>query len=475
MRVPLALAMFWSLLLFAAAYVPTAQQFVSVTTEPGDVAQITLLRTHGVNYSLISINGNETFIFDPAAGAEVNGSAEAVRILTEDVYIRAGFDGKIASYHAAIAAFSAGKRDDEAQCRQLLGTDKLPCTDRESCVRACFAVPLCAGVVNADQFWQSSRNWTNDTSSLNSATVDFEKNLDEMREGGVRIQEKIAILDDMLRLTGVLYDNPIVLNRTDSGCGEKSTKKCFEYCKHPDYQVQELQSMRSSLITLKNDLDELSRVQSRASAILSSSAAQRAYLSSRGGKWDDLRMHGRAEIERLNESYANISGIVRYADAEAKINASNDLYLLMLYVADAGSYRRALGMQNQLGIAIDGANGKIREAADRRALVQGKLSDLSIKLNKSRALIGNESAAPIDEEISSLSSQLSNPLDYEQLPGFEAAIDGLDASLNDLIVNATVAGEEKPESGASKLPIPCPVATGLVLGIGLLATINKDY
>jgi hypothetical protein len=466
----------------------TAQQFISITTEPDDAVQIRTLQANDAKYSLILINGNETFIFDPSSGKEINGSALAMKILAEDVYARANFDSKLELSKSTIAAFLAGKKNDEAQCRQLLGTDKLPCTDRESCVRACFGVPLCEGVINADQFWESSRSWTNDTSNLNSAAVDFEKDLDAMREGGVRIQEKIDALDGIIALSDTLYDNPVVLNRTDEGCSGTVTKKCFEYCKHPNYQRGSLVSLRSSLASLKEDLSALSGVQSRANSILFATFAQRTYLSTRAGRVYDLRSSGKYALLRLNESYADASKVIRYSAAEEKIAAANSIYSHILNLSDEGLYGKALAREADFRSAIDTANEKVSEAREKRDAVLARLAAVSEKLNKSRAVIGNESAAPAEEEIMSLTDQMHSVLDYEQLPGFDTAIEDLDNSINGLIVNATVSGAspqagedgqqglggQAGQAGSAKIPhLPCPAATGLILGIGLIAVLAR--
>ncbi|MEM4633950.1 MAG: hypothetical protein QW275_02225 [Candidatus Anstonellaceae archaeon] len=137
--------------------------------------------------------------------------------------------------HASISSLKNRRDKGEAACRILLGTDRNPCTDYESCIRACYSVtsfcqPVALGA--GKPFINTILKFENDS-----------RNLDEAYDAEGNAYAKV--------IENRTYENSLgyvdAVENLVKAAEEASQNRLFEdysYCFAPDYSIQELKEVR---------------------------------------------------------------------------------------------------------------------------------------------------------------------------------------------------------------------------------------
>ena len=191
-------------------------------------------------------------------------------------YISQGYSSNISfsDIHAGIASVASNREKGEAACRVLLGTDRIPCTDFESCQRACYSVTsfcqpvaLGAGRVFINEIWK----FENSSRLLTEAYLNESLAYNAL-SGGVTPAGANAYLGSLVEV-----------NRAATAASKNALFDGYSYCFAPDYALPVITNMElaaqkryagaAPFFTLP---DDAMQVRQRTNAALANEASQQA-------------------------------------------------------------------------------------------------------------------------------------------------------------------------------------------------------
>ncbi len=431
-------------------------------------------------YVIASLNGAEAFLVSNVTGEQVTDLAVVESMLREDVYGRARFANRSAEIGLIIEEFNRSRGVGERQCRQYTGTGSFPCIDRESCIVACFSVPVCSALVNADGFWGAIFNWSSKTGRIDILSQEFSRGIGGMAGGGAAIDAQVARLDEIAALAGANRDNGLFKNSSFAECTGSGAARCFDFCPQIDYREQRLLAAKAVLVALRTQLSELSLQGARAARIIGNGQRQTEYMERRGELIAKHRLFVAVMRYNATGAYANASAIAHDAELDAlmlELNAT--LNQSEQYERDK-MYRRALETEPEIEALVDRIWEGAQQIKGRHAQIAGKLGYAGEKIERARGLgAKNSTVRALYFEHSRLGAKLNSTLEVGGFAGLEAKVDRLNADAEAAIVEAALArGNEsgtgtRPTQPATPAPPPCALPLAALALLGLWASFGR--
>ncbi|VVB57892.1 Uncharacterised protein [Candidatus Anstonella stagnisolia] len=462
----LARTLIFALALFSICSAATVSNFISATFEPDQKVSQGALGASSGSYSLIIVDGTETFVFDNTAGSPVLDKEKIKQILIEDLYSRANFASTLADAKALEAKAQAANDATELKCMQSTGSDMHECTNKDSCILACMSSPLCqSGLLYADGSWESILAWTNEKKKFDASLSSFTAGIDSIKDGGSAIDSKLSTLDSILLSANNISQNPLFLNRTDDGC-RNGTRRCFEWCAKIDYSVPSLLSMRSSFVSLKSALAPLGQQAQRASDLLARSTDTQAYVDTRAAKLAAFKGSMASELSSLQRDYSNLPA--KDDSIGKRIASLTNLSQSIGVQGDAGYIHLSLSRSAEFSSEATSIRTLITASSSNAAALQKSVDELDVKIQKSSATLGNGTLGPYSLNLSIIKGKLAGKPDASSISAMRAEVSALDSSLDKQIVQASLEGKSPsaPSSG-------CALPIGFISLVALFAFASK--
>ena len=469
--------------LFSAA---PADSFISKYVEADQQTSYSGIFTNSGKYFIMKLDGLETFLMDNITGQPVEGSVTMERLLREDVYARAEFENKKAGLLSTIREFNTTKYENERKCRQYTGTDTHQCKDRESCVVACFAVPVCTTIINADGFWQSVYNWSESTYRLDSVASQFEPGIGGIAQGGAVIDSQIAKLDEMIFIARANWENSLFKNRSFPECVGLGAARCFDFCPRIEYSISKLQSARSTLVVLKTQLSALSLQQARAGKIIERGDAQKKYVEGRGAMLAQHRIFVVGAVFNASEAFG---------EANKTLNDSQ-LRVLMWQLAEKTNesemfekdemYKLEFATAMEIGSLSERVVNRSKQIISQREKIESDLGSAGLKIAKAAEVGANGTVVRgLNFTYSRLARKIGGKLDTAELPGIASEVGALGGEAGRAVVDALLANQSARGAGGDnesttlQIQIPrelkcqLPIALASIAIIGAFASVRR--
>ena len=430
------------------------QMFLTYSFEPDAGASYSPLLCDG-NYYLVSAGGHETYVVDGSNGSAVKDVSKLTGLLEQDAQDRAGYESKISSAISFPSDVGAAKAASEAKCLQYIGDDSDPgCTDRQSCLVSCFSVPQCEIIVQSGGFLEAAMEWDFKRKEYSSVLGAYSDGIDAIRFDSRAIDGKMSLLSNLSALAANMSQNSIFLTKGDAGCsGKNITRRCYEYCPRIDYSASRIQTQLQDLAALKTALSTIASQGLRAEAIANQSAANDAYLSSRGRDYEEFRLRMKNDIRTLKAESAELAKTVKDPSIALAISRLENLSEKAKNYSDSGHYKKALAMRQEFGSLSNGTSSLIDFDSAQYVSLALEMESFSEKAASSAWLIGNQSAAVHLKKLSSLKANYSAPLTLPALSAANATLSALSASLaSEIASKAVQAGNSsKPPQPPSQI------------------------
>lgn len=475
-----ALAVAFALVLLPACAAQTLESFLSSTFEPGWQPSTTALYFTSGTYTLMLVDGQETFIFDHSTGSPISSQEALEQVLKEDIYAKANYAQVLANSQSLAQQVRDAKQQTEGQCLLYTGIAQHPCIDKDTCIVACSSAPICAnGLLYSEGGWESLLAWSDEKKEFDAALSSFEQDIESIVAGAAAIDPKISRLDAMLASISAIGENPLFLNHTDFGCSN-GTRRCFEFCEKINYSVELISSQRDALSTLKLSLALLPGQPARAAALLNRTLEAQYYVATRASKFYTLKINMAAETSALQKQYSQLP--LTDAQLGVRISLLSNLSTQIAAQGDNGSLRIALSRSGEFSQQAAGIKSSLDLLSSSYNSLQKSANGLDAKLQKSRAIIGNETAAMFSRNLSIIQARLLAKPPSSEIAQLGSKIASLEASLDKEIVSSSIGQANQtpapplppsqPEQAPpSSLP-PASSGEACALPIGLIALIT---
>ncbi|MCX8194773.1 MAG: hypothetical protein N3G22_01550 [Candidatus Micrarchaeota archaeon] len=467
---------FFAMLSLAWAAKTPLEKFVDYSFEPDQNVSYQKLLSKG-DYYLVIADSVETYIVSGSGGPAINNTSLATEILQEDAKNRKGFE-KLASSLAGLGSeILKAKEENEKKCMLFLGLDRMPCSDKESCILSCFSVPLCSGVIYADGFLEAFMEWNENRQKFGSLVSQYSENIDSIAESNEAASSKLQLLEELHELSINMSKNQLFLNRTDEGCSGKDAKKCYEYCPKIDYSTKRIERAIEEMQALRVANEEIAKQAARAQAIVKNTLENEDYLSRRGREYAELKMRMWSDLRSLNRSFGAFSLLVEDPIAEEELANLSNLSSKIERHADAGEYRKALAAGKEFEALRDRLSARMTSGKDRLIGLNKSIGALKRKVDGAEWLIGNESAEAYRQEIALLEAGAAAVPSLEEISEMENEAVKIRSKLNEEIsLKLEERGQnESREAGNTAQPvrredwIPPACASAMLILAGLAA------
>ncbi|MEM2963090.1 MAG: hypothetical protein QXN01_01185 [Candidatus Anstonellales archaeon] len=456
------------MMFFATLFSFSINEFLEKNTEPSDLIEKIPLMSNESSLVLIKINGKETYIYSQDIGGALESVDEIKKALINDAYLKRGYQGVVGRALSSLRKFRSGKEDLEGRCDRYLGVDKKPCKDKESCLVACFAVPLCSGVINANGFWEAMLDYTQKKDRLNNELYEAEKILENFEES--KLEELVSRLNNIISISSNLSQNGIFLNRTDPGC-DRFDSRCFEYCPKINYSTEELVASKNELGALRVLFLSSAEQEERAVKIAQKTAEQKKYFEERIEKFSKLKDSVSKRIQKIvnasDEILRNLTS-QELVDGKANLSAIGDEILAL---GREGDYRQAFGKEDEFEALASNVERKIEELKLRYSNLIKRYEEISKKYASEARFI--EPGSEIEELYLSISKSLSSRINNSEIDMKLADIDNLDAKLNKIISEAALSGKSVEAGQVTGNYCPLPIAILLLGFVGALYSLRR--
>jgi hypothetical protein len=188
--------------LFSQTVAQVAREYV----EPSENYVLTKMTAGGENYWIINIDGKDEMLIDSTPKL-IQNKNEITDIFITKFEEESMLDYKKEQTEEFIIQFQESQYPERTTCEQYTGVDKMPCYDKESCLKACYAVPICS-MIKSEPFiytildWNILRNKVDDSflvvyddlenaetvseySTLRNSINTLKQNIEELEENGL--------------------------------------------------------------------------------------------------------------------------------------------------------------------------------------------------------------------------------------------------------------------------------------------------
>ncbi|MEM3400072.1 MAG: hypothetical protein QXP42_04545 [Candidatus Micrarchaeia archaeon] len=435
--------------------------FLSDYVEPSEKYQLLPFHVSSGNYTLVVIEGKETFMIDVDPLVILNESEKVKGIFAERVFIDANYDQSIQHILKNIDIFNASRHPSERICRQYTGTDRFECIDHDSCLFACYSVPVCTDTIAAEGFLQSIKEWSTLVYLLDGNITKLKTKVNSGLRSAGDADDALSIVDSIQRTVSAINASKLVQT-----CGD-----CFNFCPPPDYNMSAIKNVRTLLSSLRSNLQALDSIDNRTGTLFVNMQERFEYINNRNARY-----------KALTSKMFSIKPTL-FARAGISLNCINDTELSMALtllenltgeIAEAGKsgeYHRAFLMEEAFDELVSEINETINEDVSLCNMLRNKTADMLKRIDLAAKLsAGNITlethAALLLTQAKTIEEKTNTTVEKSEVASINSDIDSLIQEADDLIVNATLYQNEKKASesinqtgaGADKgLPCILPV------------------
>jgi len=196
-----------------------------------DAGNLVLAKLEGYgSFAVFSVNGTKvTPVSDP----------DKIRALVQS-YVSAASpatQGNTSALYQALLDTENLKQKPELECYNLTGMDRFPCTNRTSCMYACFSVPVCAAI------GESGWDFMDTLMDYNKSVTDANAKL-QTAIGSSEIFSKEPSYSNAENA----FNDMVTLNRAETKVIFHPLFTTYDFCSPPDYGMGEQTSARREVL-----------------------------------------------------------------------------------------------------------------------------------------------------------------------------------------------------------------------------------
>lgn len=423
----IALIIFISMLLHSLAY-STAAQVAQSYVEPDESYVLQKMSADGSDYWIVVVDGSNEMLINSNDNL-VTDKSEIEHIFATNLVEENDIDGKTNTIKQGIAIFNYSQYPERAECERITGVDKKECYDKESCIKACYAVPLCAMQIR-DDLINAILEWNTLKGEVDSAILNAESaanTLDGKDENKYK-SAKYAIQD--------MIDSMEMLESADL--------YEIQYCAPMNISYESAEEALNSAEDAKNVLKSYDDVISDADELYENMNARISYFSNRANMYHDVYSQVLDLYIQVSSDYEKQKFVDEEIEAMLKIaeNYTNDMKRLK----NSGNYRRAIDAGEKYADNLTSIKNRIKVYGVQYELMESKANKVLERITKAKSTVKNSSGKnSLNGFENEVNAMIEGKINAKNISAYSNRIDKIDDEVKNIVANAVLGEEEEEE------------------------------
>lgn len=425
-----------AMLVISACFAGNFEQAVQTYIEPGmqvdDAMQLTTSK--GTAY-VVKIEGQEMFIIGDWSSTVIQDEEAILRLLEEGIVAKTNSSQAKRDLKTALADLAARRAEPEFNCSRSTGTEKLPCYDKESCIKAAGAGDtgtLPSGMIYADGFWQAEVDWLAKRTDLNITIAELQRQANSQSDSQGQAEATAGNISLAIRQMQALDGNRLF---TD-----------FFICPKVAWPYSGWQAMASRWRGIAERMQSLDAQPARAHQIAARTAAWLEYMDTRKGDFASMKLELNGKSRQIGAKLANYTDVFEDdRGLELKYGKIGNASKAAIKAGDSGQYRVALTSGDAAGLQFDEMEKTIDADLKSRSNALKHLSNALKASAKIKAGGDIGGAADIVRKVDNLNDSLHNTPKATNIYTLEAQAKQIESSSLTLLATGTLGidvGEE---------------------------------
>jgi len=407
-----------------------------------DVEYIPFTLTGGYTYSVVEIDGRETFLVDSSSGYSIVTGREEINEVLMDYYSSGAFTNSLVNVDNAVTTFRNRKAPGESKCFKDFGMDREEhsCFDHESCYQSCISVPHCRSqaVGMGEPFIIELSNFTNNTNRINENLEYVEYTMDAIRNGTgteLMVEESILSLQEVKELALVVSASSLA----------NDCLTCISYCDEISYDLGVIDAAITELESIKDDMGNIEDT-GRLASLMAARTSARLEAGSLGTPRDELySLVAQMGVKdaQLDSSYSEFSSKVSDEEVGDWVSYLNGLRAEAEATQQTGEYeigaakaREYLVLADEVMLQAAVIQQPYEEMREEEAAAEQNLAYASSRLrphDTELQPVFNSLTGSLDQ----LQDDSANPVNSSQVAGFLANYSQLASDSEQLLNDLT--------------------------------------
>lgn len=264
-----------------------------------------------------------------------------------------------------ILQFNESQYPNRATCEKYTGVDRMPCYDRDSCLKSCYSVPVCS-LVKSEPFIFTIRDW-------NIARLKVNKSLMEVLEKweNAKTQSDYSSLKSSIN----------VLKNDMEDMEENGLYSVYGFCKDMDISYDSLDSAKSIISLIETTVSSKNSIKQKATNMYDLTTERVNFIKTRPALYTDIHLKVSDSFDDCEDNYRNSkvydeSIEIKLANASTYINS-------MLKLKNEGNYKLAIEKGNDYYSVLQTLRVNINSLVVRRKEVDHEANKVLETYNKS--------------------------------------------------------------------------------------------
>jgi len=342
----------------------TVAQVALEYVEPAETYILTKITSGGNNYWIVNIQGEDTLLINSTPSLITDQETIYDVILTQ-FREESMVDYKKEQVKQSVTTFYNSQYPERSICEQYTGVDKMPCFNKESCLKACYAVPICS-MVKSEPFIMTIKDW-----------VEKKDQVDESYNSTLNKIDSAVYLSDYSSLDSSLNG----LKNDMEEMEENGLYSVYGFCKDMDISYNSISSAKSLILDIEEALSNEKAVQNKANNIYKLTTERVNFLNERSNLYNDAYMKVLNLFKECEDNYKKSN--VYDSDVELKLATASTYTNTMLEIKNEGNYRIAINKSNEYYSNLSSLKTRINNLAIQRKEVNTEANSTLELLKKS--------------------------------------------------------------------------------------------
>ncbi|MEM3364289.1 MAG: hypothetical protein QXS93_02145 [Candidatus Micrarchaeia archaeon] len=436
-----------AVMVFAVGFAASPAQVAGEYIEPQEKYELNKLSAWGKDYWIITVDGVEMMMIGDDSKVMMDTDSIAA-VLVQNIWETSGVDEKTARIRELIRAFNESEYPERVVCERITGVDAMPCYDKESCIKACYRVPLCAMQIRDDLIY-SIMSWNIQRKAVdNSILAASEKAKNPKTEEDYR--ELCRLIQNMSDTMKIMDDNKLY---------------DYPYCEemHPTYDnANEAKGLCEDIVTT---LATVPQARERAAKIKVQTDTRIKYLETREKTYLE-------EYGAVYDLYNSIKSMYSKADwkdnaTEASIKSAENYTTEISQLKNDGKYKLAIKLAGQYKSILTNLKAEVQMTNAQYELMKSKAkADLDAIVNARKKLNGTKYDKNLTNYSNEIKEVLGRKVNKSEITELTKRMDEIDASVKMMVAEAVLNNEiVEEDKGKNVLPdIPINTTMGEKVG-----------